>query len=105
MYIPRILHDFNPNKKRDTNDHGYDEELSFKTVMIHNSSSNVLQLKPSAHMQFSFERLLADSCERSWRTNNCRGTCTHIQFRVVHNYANDQSISCTVAAWMCTIQQ
>jgi hypothetical protein len=50
-------------------------------------------LRPSAHMQFLVERFLADNCARSWRPNDCRGTCAHIQFRVVHNYANEQSIS------------
>jgi hypothetical protein len=51
---------------------------------------SVLFIRPSAHMQFSVERLLADSCARLWRPNDCRGTCAHIQFWVVHNYANDQ---------------
>jgi hypothetical protein len=58
---------------------------------------------PSAHMQFSVERLLADSCARSGRPNDCRGTCEHIQLRVVHNYANDQSISRSMDVYDTTV--
>jgi hypothetical protein len=49
-----------------------------------------LLCRPSAIL---VERMLADSCARSWRPNDCRGTCAHIQFRVVQNYTNEQSIS------------
>jgi hypothetical protein len=50
--------------------------------------STAVHLRSRSHMQFRVGR-----CARSWRSNDCWGTCAHIQFRVVRNYANEQSVS------------